>query len=210
MGGKTEERIAPDTPFIIANLLVGRDEFVDKVRWSCVTEREDATLAEEQREPMEIKKGITLRNATTAEVCETAVAEAARRGTFDGLYWWFDTKNPRGAYEQILRQALQNSTDTGIPISQGFDNGGNGKTHGLSCALAFEAGYRFGTENPDKDPAPNMPDEQVQAFVQQCLVSGSTLPRTAGVIAGVKRAQARGEDITALVPDARSAEARQR
>ncbi|RAH96062.1 hypothetical protein DLJ53_33480 [Acuticoccus sediminis] len=208
MGGKTEERITPDTPFAIASILVGRDAFVDKVRWSCVTEQEDDTLA--KLRISEIEKGLTFQQATTAEVCETAVAEAARRGTFDGLYWWFNPQNPRGAYEQILRQALQNSTDTGIPIHESFKNEGNGKTHGLSCALAFEAGYRFGTENPDKDPAPNMPDEQVQALVQQCLVSGSTLPRTAGVVAGAKRAQARGEDITALVPDARSAEARQR
>ena len=199
---KSQERFQPDVPAIIDHIRIGRDEFVNKIRWSCVTEQEESRL--EQDNTTFIERGLTVNNVTMPEVCETAADEAARRDIFDGLYELYQPNNPRGAWEKIMQQALNNSTDTGIPITYGANKGRN---HALTCSLAFEAGYRFGTENPTKDPAPQATPEAIAAGVKQCLREGSTLSRRDGLVLGTKRAQARGEDITLLeVPDVREAE----
>ena len=207
MGGKAEDRVPQNEAAIITALRVGRDEFVNNIRWSCITEQE----AQRQRKETEefLEKGLIVSNTTMAEVCQFAVAEAARRGIFDGLYERFYPANPRAAYEHIVQQAWNNKGDTEIPITHGTNQG---KTHGLSCALAFEAGYRFGTENPDKDPAPTVDMETIRAAVPECLREGSTVSSRDGLVVGTKVAQDRGDDDVTLldVPDVREGQAIER
>ncbi len=190
---KGQERLPSDLPLVMDTLITGRDRFVTNVRWSCVTEQAEAALREGLQTELEL--GLTPGNVTAPEICEEAAAQAVRRGIVDDLYRRFRRNDPRGAYEQILRQALQNSGDTGIQIPGTDDN------YGLTCALAFEAGYRFGTENPDRDPAPDMTKDQLENGVRDCLVTDSRVSRRDGLVLGAKSARRRqGEDISAIDP----------
>lgn len=219
MGSHSEaaaEELAPSIreqtgkPGIFTALELGRDEFVNGVRWSCATEQIAGSLRENGQ--LAIENGREPDDVTPAEVCPKALQEAGRRDILEGMYRTFRNfdpetgeNDPRGAWLQILSAADQNQSGTGLPILDDR-NEPTGRTHALTCALAMDAGYKFGRENPDFDPEPDLTLEDVAPAIGECLADGSRMATTDGLLIGLKLAERDREiDLAAAdrVPDAR-------
>lgn len=226
-------------PLIFDELELGRDTTVNSIRWSCATEHIHDLL--ERFDQRAIDNGRTPDDVTAAEVCVMALEQAGERGILDEMYRNFRKftavdpadeevcregasvntldhvrceNDSRGAWLQILDAADYDRPSTGIPIRDREENRPTGGYHATTCALAMDAGYRLGIENPAFDPRPDLTLADVASHIPACLAAGSTLAPSDGLIIGLELAQAHRAGIDLVeagsVPDARTAAARER
>lgn len=211
MGEHTEANAGELNPFIIDDLEIGRDEVVTGVRWSCATEQVADTLAELREK--DIAAGRKPDDVEPELVCQTALEQAAKRSILDEMYRSFRHFDPetgenisRAAWEQIVQRAAQNEGSTGLPVRDD-NNQPTDEFHALTCALAVDAGFRAGIEDPQMDAAPGFSPEDAKALLPEALAERSDMHRLDCLIIGAKLAEAAREEITTAaatqVPDAR-------
>ncbi len=208
-----------NTNLLMLQLRNNRDEFVQNTRWSCTTEQIDDVIA--YYEDVAKEGGLEPVHVTGAEVCEEALRQASCRqngdvdncrtprdgqawpaseGMLDDLYRSFRNFDPetgkndsQGAWEKIIDQAQINSNTTGLTYRD-EENNLTEYEHKLTCGLAMDAGYRFGIENPNADPAPGLTPAQARGYVAEFIADDSKLTASSGLIVGTKLAQGHLEE----------------
>lgn len=167
------------TPLLIDKLRITRDAALTNARWMCANDGVgrfiDGAIERDLEAP------------TREAFCETAAEEATRRGTLDALYARYGSP-PREVWRTVLKQALKNRTAFATA---------DGQKHAITCPLAFEAGYRFGVEHPDKAVGSNLSDRDIAAMEIRCFEPDSTLSRADGLVVGTRRAQTRQRELAA-------------
>ena len=184
--------MAEKEPFLIQDIRVSRDAYVNKARWTCIIGKASEDIQDDRRYGDD--------QPTPERLCEVAVEEAAKRGILNDLYEQIGG-DAAATRQRIFEAAAQNLGRFIRPAGPQ-----TGEASGLTCPLAFDAGYAYGVENPAQAVAEHVTDAQIAEAQRDCYASpnASTLE---GIIAGIRRGQgfqqqqlAQRADASAVLP----------
>lgn len=171
---KSGDAMASNSPdnFMITTIPDRSDNMLNSARIGCAFGDMPKILANTAKEGHKVPE--------VAAYCTAILKEAAKRGQQARLYTAMQPDHVVDELQRVMQSAFK---------GQNSYVNAEGITKEHLPPLAFDAGYVYGSWNPDKAVAPGATDAVIAQVTESCFLKGSTASIRNCAIAGARTAQ---------------------